>query len=571
MSSTTPRFAALAGIAAAAAAIGTAEVVAALTGPRSSPLVAVGGLVVDTAPEPVKRFGIEVFGTYDKIALLVGTALLLGGFAALIGMLAARRLTAGLAGIVVFGGIGAAAALTRAGADAADVLPSLLGAAVGGVALWAFVAGPLELEPWPWAPPTPSGPPSVANRAVPPDPDSAGTVGVPDGTATDPTASAGSPSVPGSPPAAGGPSGPAGPGRRVDPDSRRRFLTGVGTVLGVAAVGGVAGRWLAGRQGVSAAREAITLPAPVSAAPPVPAGANLSVPGLASYVTSNRSFYRIDTALVVPQVDPETWQLRIHGRVRNPVTLSYADLLARPMVERYVTLACVSNEVGGDLIGNARWLGVPIRELLDEVGPLDGADQVVGRSVDGWTCGTPTAALRDGRDALLAVGMNGEPLPVQHGFPVRMVVPGLYGYVSACKWITELELTSFADFDAYWVPRGWSAQGPIKTQSRIDTPRPRNRPAAGPVTVAGVAWAQHRGIDRVEVRVDEGPWQEAQLAPTISVDTWVQWSWQWPATPGEHTLQVRATDSTGETQTAQRQDVAPDGATGWHSVTLTVT
>jgi DMSO/TMAO reductase YedYZ molybdopterin-dependent catalytic subunit len=569
VSSTTPRFAALAGIAAAAAAIGTAEVVAALTGPRSSPLVAVGGLVVDTAPEPVKRFGIEVFGRYDKIALLVGTALLLGGFAALLGMVAVRRLTVGLAGIVVFGGIGAAAALTRAGADAADVLPSLIGAAVGGVALWAFVAGPLELEPWPWSPPMPAGPPSVAGPAVP-EPNAGGTAGVPDGTATDPTASAGSPPAPGGPPAADGPLGSAGPGRRVDPDSRRRFLGGVGTVLGVAAVAGVAGRWLAGRQGVSAAREAITLPVPVSAAPPVPAGADLTLPGLASYVTSNRSFYRIDTALVVPQIDPETWRLRIHGRVRNPVTLSYADLIARPMVERYVTLACVSNEVGGDLIGNARWLGVPIRELLDEVAPLDGADQVVGRSVDGWTCGTPTAALRDGRDALLAVGMNGEPLPVQHGFPVRMVVPGLYGYVSACKWITEIELTSFADFDAYWVPRGWSAQGPVKTQSRIDTPRPRNRPAAGPVMVAGVAWAQHRGIDRVEVRVDEGPWQEAQLAPTTSVDTWVQWSWQWQATPGEHTLQVRATDSTGETQTGEPRGVAPDGATGWHSVTLTV-
>ncbi|GIJ37854.1 hypothetical protein Vwe01_11790 [Micromonospora andamanensis] len=571
VSSTTPRFAVLAGVAAAAAAIGTAELVAALTGPRSSPLVAVGGLVVDTAPEPVKRFGIEVFGSYDKIALLVGTALLLGGFAALLGMLAVRRLTVGLAGIVVFGGIGAAAALTRAGADAADVLPSLVGAAVGGLALWAFVAGPLELDPWPWSPPTPAGPPPVTGPAVAaPDPDSVATSEGTGGTASRSTASAESPRVPGSP-VPGNPPVPGGPGRRVDPDSRRRFLTGVGTVLGVAAVGGVAGRWLAGRQGVSAAREAITLPAPVSAAPPVPAGADLAQPGLASYVTSNRSFYRIDTALVVPQVDPATWQLRVHGRVRNPVTLSYADLLARPMVERYVTLACVSNEVGGDLIGNARWLGVPIRELLDEVGPLDGADQVVGRSVDGWTCGTPTAVLRDGRDALLAVGMNGEPLPVQHGFPVRMVVPGLYGYVSACKWITELELTSFADFDAYWVPRGWSAQGPVKTQSRIDTPRPRNRPAAGPVTVAGVAWAQHRGIDRVEVRVDEGPWQEAQLAPTISVDTWVQWSWQWPATPGEHTLQVRATDSTGETQTGETRGVAPDGATGWHSVTLTVT
>ncbi|MTK00868.1 molybdopterin-dependent oxidoreductase [Micromonospora sp. CP22] len=531
MSSTTPRFAALGGVAAAAAAIGTAELVAALTGPRSSPLVAVGGLVVDIAPEPVKRFGIEVFGTYDKIALLVGTALLLGGFAALLGLLAARRLMASLVGIAVFGGVGAAAALTRASADVADVLPSLVGAAAGGLVLWAFVAGPLELDPWPWAPPTVAEPPVSA-----------------DGTPA-----------------------PVGRGQRVDPDARRRFLTGVGTVIGVATVGGVAGRWLAGRQGVSAAREAITLPAPVSAAPPVPAGADLDLPGLASYVTSNRGFYRIDTALVLPQVDPETWRLRIHGRVRHPVTLSYADLLARPLVERYVTLACVSNEVGGDLIGNARWLGVPLRELLDEVEPLDGADQVVGRSVDGWTCGTPTAVLRDGRDALLAVGMNGEPLPVRHGFPARMVVPGLYGYVSACKWITELELTSFADFDAYWVPRGWSAQGPVKTQSRIDTPRPRNRPAAGPVTVAGVAWAQHRGIDRVEVRVDDGPWQEARLAPTISVDTWVQWSWQWQATPGRHTLQVRATDSTGETQTGQSRGVAPDGATGWHTVTITVT
>ncbi|MFV2099933.1 molybdopterin-dependent oxidoreductase [Micromonospora sp. LOL_024] len=529
MSSTTPRYAALAGVAAAAAAIGTAELVAALTGPRSSPLVAVGGLVVDTAPEPVKRFGIAVFGTYDKVALLVGTALLLGGFAALLGMLAVRRLTVGLAGIAAFAVLGTVAALTRAGANAADALPSLVGAVVGGVALWAFVAGPLEFDPWPWSAPTA------------------------DSTAT-PTSGR-----------------DTGPGRSVDPDSRRRFLAGVGTVLGVAAVGGVAGRWLAGRRGVSAARDAIALPAPVSAAPPVPGGADLAVAGLASYVTSNRGFYRIDTALVVPQVDPDTWRLRIHGRVRNPVTLSYADLLARPMVERYVTLACVSNEVGGDLIGNARWLGVPLRELLDEAAPLDGADQVVGRSVDGWTCGAPTAVLRDGRDALLAVGMNGEPLPVPHGFPARMVVPGLYGYVSACKWITELELTSFADFDAYWVPRGWSAQGPVKTQSRIDTPRPRSRPAAGPVVVAGVAWAQHRGIDRVEVRVDEGPWQEAELAPTVSADTWVQWSWRWQATPGEHSLQVRATDSTGETQTSQQQAVAPDGATGWHTVTLTVT
>ncbi|MEV0809951.1 molybdopterin-dependent oxidoreductase [Micromonospora sp. NPDC050200] len=538
MSSTPRGLAALAGITAAAVAIGAAEPVAVLTGPRSAPLIAVGGLVVDVVPEPFKQFAITLFGTYDKIALLVGTALLLAAFAALLGLLAVRRLWVGLAGIAAFAALGVAAALTRAGVDAADALPSLVGAALGGLVLWAFLAGPLEVEPWPWTPPTPL--PTDGREAT------AGPV------------------------PAGGP--PAGwePLETTDPESRRRFLRGVGVLAGAAAAAGLGGHWLAGRRGVSAAREAVALPTPSAVAPAVPAGADLSLAQLAPYVTPNSGFYRIDTALVVPQVDPDTWRLRIHGRVRNPIELSFADLLARPMVERYVTLACVSNEVGGDLIGNARWLGVPIRELLDEADPEEGADQVVGRSVDGWTCGTPTAVLRDGRDALLAVGMNGEPLPVEHGFPVRMVVPGLYGYVSACKWVTELELTSFADFDAYWVPRGWSAQGPVRTQSRIDTPRPRNRLTAGPVMVAGVAWAQHRGISRVEVRADGGPWRDATLAPTVSVDTWVQWSWRWDATPGEHTLQVRATDAAGEPQIGREQPVEPDGATGWHTVKVTV-
>ncbi|MER7439728.1 molybdopterin-dependent oxidoreductase [Micromonospora avicenniae] len=586
----------MAGITSAAVAIGVAEAVAVLTGPRSAPLVAVGGVVVDTVPEPLKQFAIDVFGTYDKIALLIGTAVLLAAIAGLLGVLSVRRLAVGLAGVAAFGALGVAAAVTRAGADAADALPSLVGAGFGALVLWAFIAGPLELDPWPWSPPrghlpsaTPGGPglPSPMARVV----DSGPCRAAPDPGR--PTSGAARQEVrdtpPGEPPAGSGPGEPpAGAGsapgpresvesvsapaarERIDPESRRRFLTGTGVLLGTAAVAGFGGRWLAGRRGVSAAREAVVLPAPASPAPALPAGADLSLPQLDPYVSSNFGFYRIDTALVVPQVDPESWRLRIHGRVRNPITLSFADLLARPMVERYVTLACVSNEVGGDLIGNARWLGVPIRDLLDEVEPEEGADQVVGRSVEGWTCGTPTAALRDGRDALLAVGMNGEPLPVEHGFPVRMVVPGLYGYVSACKWVTELELTSFADFDAYWVPRGWSPQGPIKTQSRIDTPRPRNRLTAGPVMVAGVAWAQHRGIRRVEVRVDDDPWQEAELAPTVSVDTWVQWSWRWEATPGTHRLQVRATDATGETQTDRRQDVVPDGATGWHTIRVTV-
>lgn len=515
---------------AAAVAIGSAELVAVLTGPRSAPLVAVGGLVVDTVPEPLKQAGIALFGRYDKAALLVGMALLLAGFAALLGVLSRRQLAYGLTGVTAFTALGAFAALTRAGADLADALPALVGGSLGGLVLWAFILGPLELDPWPWSSPLPPAGP-----------------GVPVAVSAD----------------HGEVAGPA-------PESRRRFLAASGLLLGAAGAAGVGGRWLAGRRGVSVAREAVVLPAPASPAPAVPAGADLKVTQLAPYVTPRSAFYRIDTALVVPQVDPATWQLRIHGRVRNPITLSFADLLARPLVERYVTLACVSNEVGGDLIGNARWLGVPLRDLLAEAEPQEGADQVVGRSVDGWTCGTPTAVLRDGRDALLAIGMNGEPLPVEHGFPARMVVPGLYGYVSACKWVTELELTSFADFDAYWVPRGWSARGPVKTQSRIDTPRRRNRLVAGEVVVAGVAWAQQRGIRRVEVRVDEGPWQEADLAPTVSVDTWVQWSWRWDATPGEHTLQVRATDATGETQTGRRAPVAPDGATGWHTVRVTV-
>jgi DMSO/TMAO reductase YedYZ molybdopterin-dependent catalytic subunit len=240
------------------------------------------------------------------------------------------------------------------------------------------------------------------------------------------------------------------------------------------------------------------------------------------------------------------------------------------MIERYATLACVSNEVGGDLIGNARWLGVPVKDLLDEAGPLDGADQVVSRSVDGFTAGTPTAAFLDGRDAMLAVGMNGEPLPVAHGFPVRLVVPGLYGYVSATKWLAELELTSFADYDAYWVRRGWARQAPVKTQSRIDTPRSRATLRRGRVVVAGVAWAQHRGVSGVEVRVDDGPWRAASLGAVPSIDTWRQWTVEWDAPPGRHRLEVRATDNAGQVQPAEERPPEPDGATGWHHVDVTV-
>ncbi|TWG13827.1 molybdopterin-dependent oxidoreductase [Actinoplanes teichomyceticus] len=537
----------LSGVAAAAAALGAAELLAVLTGARSAPLVAVGGVVVDHVPGPVKDLGIALFGVHDKTALLTGTAILLGLYAYGVGVLARRRWPVAVAGVALFGLLGAAAAGTRPGAGPLAVLPSLAGAALAVPVLrhlLRLAGAPGEARPGRVAA-AESGP----GRAV--------------AAASGPDRVAAAESGPGRAVAA-----ESGPDRVAAVGSRRRFVRDLGVVAAVAAGGGVAGRWLAARGAVTSARGAVRLPAAAGPAPAVPSGAQ--VRGAVPYVTPNRDFYRIDTALITPQVDPAGWTLRIHGMVRNPITLTWAQLLRRPMVQRYVTLACVSNEVGGDLIGTALWLGTPIRALLDEADPLPGADQVVQRSADGWTCGTPTAVLRDGRDALLAVGMNGEPLPVRHGFPARMIVPGLYGYVSACKWITEIELTRFADFDAYWVPRGWAAQAPIKTQSRIDTPRDGASRRAGPIVVAGVAWAQHTGVAKVEVQVDDGPWEVAALAPTVSADTWRQWSHSWTATSGEHVLRVRATDTDGYTQTSQTADPAPDGATGWHQVTVSV-
>ncbi|NEE22067.1 molybdopterin-dependent oxidoreductase, partial [Streptomyces sp. SID7499] len=329
-------------------------------------------------------------------------------------------------------------------------------------------------------------------------------------------------------------------------------------------------------RGAVASRRDVVLPAPASPAGPVPKGAGLRIPGVSSFITPNGDFYRVDTALVVPKVDATAWRLRIHGKgVTRPVTLTFDDLLRRALVERDITLTCVSNEVGGPYVGNARWTGVRLADLLAECGvepPSRGgpADQLVARSVDGMTLGTPVEEVMDGRDALLALGMNGEPLPFAHGFPVRMVVPGLYGFVSACKWLTEIELTTFDAYDPYWVERGWARRAPVKTGSRIDVPRPFARPKAGTVMVAGVAWAQHRGIDTVEVRVDDGPWQKARLAAEDTGDTWRQWSYAWPATRGGHTLTVRATDRTGQVQTGKRTRTIPDGASGRHSVVVTV-
>ena len=563
----------LSGVAAAAVALGVAEVIAVGTGPLSAPLLAVGGVVVDTVPAPVKNIGVAIFGVHDKTALITGTATLLAAYAYLLGLVAARRWRAGLAGIALFGLIGAAAAITRHDAGPLAALPSLFGAALAVPVLRYLLTLATATNATAPAGAVASVGAGATGGVVAP-PVGAGATGGVVALPVDAGATGGG--TVGSLADGGTPGAPVRPGVAVasgdaeppyDQASRRRFLRGLGIVAAVAAVSGVGGRLLTSRRAVTSARNAVALPA-AGTAPTLPA--DVHAPGAVAYVTANRDFYRIDTSLYPPQVDPATWHLRIFGRVRNPITITWDELIRRPMIQRYVTLACVSNEVGGDLISNALWLGTPVKALLDEAQPLPDADQVVQRSVDGWTCGTPTAVLRDGRDALLAIGMNGSPLPVEHGFPVRMVVPGLYGYVSACKWIYEIELTRFADFDAYWVPRGWSQQAPIKTQSRIDTPRDGARRPAGDVVVAGVAWAQHRGISKVEVQVDGGPWTAATLAGTVSADTWRQWWYRWPATPGQHTVRVRATDATGQTQTSTPAPPDPNGATGWHAVGVSI-
>jgi DMSO/TMAO reductase YedYZ molybdopterin-dependent catalytic subunit len=350
--------------------------------------------------------------------------------------------------------------------------------------------------------------------------------------------------------------------------TRRRFLVTAGVAGAAAVVLGAAGELLgSARRSVESARRLLRLPVTDGR---IPDGAELDVAGVQPWRTSNADFYRIDTALVVPSIDPTAWRLRIHGMVERELVLTYEDLLDHELAESWITLCCVSNEVGGDLVGNAWWSGVRVAALLEEAGVQPGADAVLQTSEDGWTCGTPLSVLTDDRDAMLAVAMNGEPLPLEHGFPVRTVVPGLYGYVSATKWLVDLRVSRFADFDAYWTTRGWSERGPVKTQSRIDVPRDGATVSAGRVRIGGSAWAQHTGIERVEYRLDGGAWVAARLARVPSTDTWVQWTASVDVGAGEHTLAVRATDRSGYTQTGVRTEVVPDGATGWHRVAFTV-
>ncbi len=536
-----PRFAATGaatGILAAGAALGAGELAAGVLG-TASPVIVVGDALVDNSPAWAKEFAIAVFGVYDKIALLAGMYAAIVLLAAVLGLLALRRPVIGYIGLAVFAVVGAVAVAARRADEPLALVPVVVGALAGEAALLLLLR--------------------AARRPGPARPE-AGASGEPgDADAQSVSADA----------AAGGPRRGRSAGIPQAASSRRSFLVAGAGVLAFAGAAGGLGRYLASGVGIAEKRAALRLPPAADPLPSLPRGADLGIRGLPPFTTPNRDFYRIDTALSVPRVDPDRWLLRIHGLVDRPLELDYDALLRRRLVESDTTLTCVSNQVGGDLVGNTRWLGVRLDDLLREAGVHSGADQILSTSQDGWTCGTPTEAVLDGRDALLAIAMDGEPLPFAHGFPVRMVVPGLYGFVSATKWVTDIRLTRFSDARAYWAQRGWAVKAPIKTMSRIDVPGPLAEVDAGPTTVAGAAWAQRRGIEAVEVRADGGPWREADLADVPGIDTWVQWSAEFDLEPGRHTFEVRATDNSGYTQTEERAEPIPDGATGWHSVQIT--
>ena len=501
--------AALAGLAAAGLGLGVAEAIAGILPGATSLIDAVGQVVIDLQPPGAKDVVVGLFGTNDKLALEIVVTLAALGLGALFGVLGLRRSSLGAIGFAAFGVVGFVAGIGQVLA-----MPAM-------VAVEAAVSTGIAIQTLSWL----LG--RLGRMATPRDPD------IPD-------------------------------------PARRSFLLRSGAI-GIAAL--AAGAF--GRSALAAGRQPPTpsspLPAPAEIVPPLPAEADLSttVPDLTPIVMPNESFYRIDTALLTPSLDTETWKVRIHGLVERETTLDWQQLISMPMFEQYVTIACVSNEVGGHLVGNAKWTGVRLRDVLALAAPTATATQLVGRSVDGWTSGTPMDWIMDpSREPMIAVEMNGQPLPRIHGYPARLIIPGLYGYVSATKWLAELELTTWESYDAYWIPLGWAKKGPILTQSRIDTPR-RSSISAGRVPVAGIAWAPDRGISKVEVGID-GTWHEATISAPISKATWVQWLYPWDATAGQHEISVRATDGTGTLQEETPSRPAPDGARGFHTISVDV-
>ncbi|SKC57800.1 molybdopterin-dependent oxidoreductase [Plantibacter cousiniae (nom. nud.)] len=502
--------AALSGIVAAAVFLAIAELAALLFARGSSPLLTVGSFVIDIVPRWAKEFAIETFGGNDKIFLLVSLGVAVVIAAAIAGVLQQIRPPLGVVVLIAAGVFAGATTVTRAGATPLAVVPVILGLAAGVVIL------------------------VLLSRRLPKR-------------------------------AANG-----------SDDERAAFdRRGFFRVAGIAAAGavvvGVGARLVnVTTSSITAVRDALKLPAPKSTVT-IPDGAEADVDGLSPLFTPNDKFYRVDTALTVPTVDPATWTLTIDGMVGEQVQITFEELLAMGLDEYVITMTCVSNEVGGNLLGNAKWLGIPVRDVLKRAMPDSKADMVLSTSVDGFTASTPIESLTDPNlDAILAVAMNGEPLPLEHGFPVRMVVPGLYGYVSATKWLTKLTVTTFDKDEAYWTPRGYDAKAPIKLSSRIDTPRIDKQLPAGPAKIAGVAWAQTVGIAKVEVSIDNGDWQSVNLTTAINDDTWVQWWMDWEATAGTHYVAVRATDKAGNLQIEEQAPIAPNGSSGWQRTLVRV-
>ena len=502
----------IAGVAAASVSLGVAQLVGVPFGARADARTAIASSVVDLTPGPIKEWAIQTLGSLDKLFLAIAVLVGIATIAAIAGSLETQRRPVGSAVIVAAGVLGCVAVLSRQGATALDTIPTVAGAACGVAALRL-----LTRRFWP---------------------------------------------------------GPGDPEDRADhdePDAGRRRLVIFG-LLGFGVVSGVAGAVITRFvHSVAGDRNSVTLPRARIPAPPIPADVQPNGVALPSFITPSADFYRVDTALTVPQLSHRDWRLRIHGMVDREATYSFEELAAFDVVEMPMTLTCVSNPVGGDLISTGVWTGYRVADLLAAARVHTDADMVLSTSVDGFTAGTPVEALTDGRDALLAVGLNGQPLPIEHGYPARLVVPGLYGYVSATKWVVDMELTRFDRAEAYWTRMGWAPRAPIKTESRIDVPKGGQKLPIGPVVFGGVAWAQNRGVRAVEVRVDDGGWQPAELGASYSNATWRLWSFPWQAkSPGKHTITVRAADNTGATQTADRVGSVPDGATGWHTVDFTV-
>ena len=495
------------GILATLVGMAAGHLVAALTDPAASPVLTVGSTVIDLTPTPLKEWAIRTFGANDK-AVLVGSVML-GALilAALAGLLARRRFALGAGVLVVLVASAAVMALLRPGATALDVLPAIAAGVVGVSAL------------------------ALLSRSA--------------------TREAGS----------------VQDDRVGDGPSRRGVLIAAGALTAAAAVFAGAGQWVAGRRTTPAG---VSLPRPADPAPGLPSDLRSKVPGISRLQTPTSSFYRVDTRLTLPVISLDDWTLTIDGDVENEVVFTYDDILQMPMIERDITLTCVSNDVGGPYVGGARWLGVRLSDLLDRAGVGRDADQIFSEDVDGMTISTPLELAMAQKDAMLAIGMNGETLPREHGFPARLVIPGLYGFISATKWISRMTLTTYDEKKAYWTDRKWATDAPIKIASRIDTPQSFSTIDAGDTFIGGVAWAQTRGIGKVEVQVDGGAWQKAELGPQVGVDYWRQWYFPWKARPGEHDLSVRATDLDGELQTDAKVAPFPNGSSGRQRIIVTV-